>query len=110
MTIQGRYLDLMPQRLVITPFRRMSTDGYGSPTYTTQPSTYQGRIVAAAEMEFKLQGQSVTPTHLCWLATTQTIDPRSKFKYAGTTYRILRIERPSDDRGLHHTKLFLKGG
>jgi hypothetical protein len=110
MTIQARFLDLMPQKLVITPFRRMSTDGYGSPTYTTAPTTYRGRIVAAAEMEFKLQGQSVTPTHLAWLATTQAMDPRSRFQYAGTTYRILRVERPSDMVGLHHTKLYLKGG
>jgi len=61
-------------------------------------------------MDFTRDGQSVTPTHRAWLATTANIDPRSKFLYQGTTFRILDVQRQMDDRVGHHTRLLLYGG
>ncbi len=111
MSFVARFLDLMPAKVQIQPFRRYSTDGSGAYAYTTgSATTYRMRITAAQKMEFLKDGQSVTPTHVAWLATTATIDPRSKFTYAGTTYRILEMQRQQDQFGAHHAKVLLFGG
>jgi SPP1 family predicted phage head-tail adaptor len=110
MSFAARFLDLMPATVTITPFRRPSTDGYGGPQFSTKGTTYRARVTFARQMDFVAQGQSVTPTHVAWVATTQDFDPRSQFKYQGTTYRILNVVREMDDKVLHHTKMLLKGG
>ena len=110
MSLQSRLKDLMGQTVVIKPFVRMSTDGYGAFVWSSQATTVKARVAFARQVDFAIAGQSVTPTHVAWLATTTLYDPRSQFKYAGTTYRILKIDNVSDQLGGHHLKFLLKGG
>lgn len=100
----------MPAKVAIKAFRRYSTDGSGAYTYSTAATTYRMRITRALHMDFMKDGQSVTPTHQAWLATTASIDPRSKFTYQGTTFRILQVDRQQDQLVGHHTKILLYGG
>lgn len=110
MAFEQAFLSMMPATVRINPYLRGSTDGYGGAVYSTQGSTYYARVTFARQMDFVAQGQSVTPSHVAWVATTADFDPRAKFTYLATTYRILSVQRLMDDQVMHHTKMLLKGG
>lgn len=110
MSFQARFLDLMPAKVAIKAFAKYSTQGTGAYTYSTAATTYRMRITVAQKMEFRPDEQGRVPSHVAWLATTANIDPRSKFTYLGTTYRILEVQRQMDQLVGHHTKMLLYGG
>jgi hypothetical protein len=108
--IEKGLLELMPATVIINPFLRTSTDGYGQPVYTSPPSSYRARVGFAKRLIPAPEGQGVTPVHVAWVATTAAIDPRSRFRYLGTTYRMISVGTVSDEIGVHHTKIELLGG
>jgi hypothetical protein len=52
-------------------------------------------------------GQHPIPVLEAWLATTATVTLQDKFTFSGSTYRIVDVERPPDETGVHHCKLVL---
>src|SRR5262245_42645817 len=90
-------------------FVRESTDGYqSSPTYSSASASYRARVVQKRERVMTQQGQETVTSHVAWLNSTVAWDVRDKFTHAGSTYRIVAVDRPTDDTSVHHTKLYLR--
>ena len=109
--VQGRFLDLMRQKGAIKAFNKFSTGGYGGPTFSSKAATtyamhfrYERRAVWGKD------GLLFVNMPVAYLATTATIDNRSRLVFSGTTYRIESVRLVFDDSGVHHVKLDLVGG
>src|SRR5262245_58881630 len=90
-------------------FVRESTDGYqSSPTYSSASASYRARVVPNGERVMPQQGTETVTSHVAWLNSTIAWDVRDKFTHAGSTYRIIALDRRTDDTGVHHTKLYLR--
>lgn len=111
MSFESDFLDLMPSTIKRNAFLRRSTDGYGGPRYsTTSTQSMRARVVRNSTLQVILQGQTITPDLVAWAESTASLNVQDKFTYAGTTYRCVGIEQPTDETGIHHTKLLLRGG
>lgn len=112
MSFKTAFLELMSTSVVRKAFARRSggTSGsYGAPAYSTQASTYQARVVAEPELVIDTKGQEVVATHRMWIASTAAFAPEDYLAHLGTTYRIVRVSRQTDETGRHHTKVWAKG-
>jgi hypothetical protein len=95
---------------------RTSQDGYGKPTYGT-PVSYRGHYTRRARMVRTMSGQTVPVDATMWLGSAPSILPTAQVTLstqdAGSTESwalhptIVAVERHSDQRGPHHTTLFL---
>lgn len=110
MTIEAAFLDLMSTTVRRNAFTRYSTDGYeGTRTYSLTASTYAARVVQKRERVLDKQGQETLTSHVCWTASTAAWSVEDKFTHAGSTYRILSLDRLTDETAaVHHTKLYLR--
>jgi len=108
--VQARFLNLMTLSGVIKPFLRNSTDGQGAPVFAGTNTTVQMHFHYEREIIWGKEGQLNVPHPVAYLATTALVDPRSRFIFSGTTYRIKNVIQVYDDSGVHHTRLDLFGG
>lgn len=109
--LPGRFLDLMTQRGVIKAFNKFSTGGYGGPTFSTLAgTTYLMHFRYERRAQWERDKLLFVNMPTAYLATTATIDNRSRLVFSGTTYRIESVRQVFDDSGVHHVKLDLVGG
>jgi len=109
-SLEASFLDLMSTTIQRNAFTRYSTDGYeGTRTYATAATTSAARVVQKRERVIDKQGQETVTSHVCWSASTEPWSVEDKFTHAGSTYRIVMLDRLTDETaGIHHTKLYLR--
>ena len=104
-------LPLLPTTLVIRAYTGQTTAGYGTYLFSNTTEKIRGRLFFKPTFERGPLGETQIGDHVCWLASTVTRTLRDRFSVAGatgTTYKIMRIERPPDLVGVNHTKLVLR--
>lgn len=115
-TLQNRFLNLMVQQGAIKAWSKSSTDGYGSPVFSSVATTYHMRFTYERKADWGKDGLVTVNMPVAYLATTATIDVRSRLVFQGTTYRILAVKLyiyPGASTSAvtpHHVKLELEGG
>ena len=110
MSIDQTLVDLLTTSITRKAFLRNSTDGYaGSPGYSTASVAYSARVVQQRERVMDAQGQETVTSHMAWLASTVSWSVEDQLTHAGSTYRIVKLDRPTDETNVvHHTKLWLR--
>lgn len=102
------FLPLLPDTVVHMPY---STHGaYGAPSYTSSTKqTYPARVLSKRTVVFNAQGEEVVARHVAWVGTTRSIGELDLFGWptSATTFRIVAVEQPKDQYGIHHNKVFL---
>lgn len=108
MAFESAFLELMPHTVSLASWAGSSTEGYGRPNYGTA-STYRARVSSpgAKDLIRFSTGQTMAHRLVAWVATTRSVGLRDKFSFESSTFRIVGIERPADQDGVHHLKLFL---
>lgn len=91
-------------------FVRYSTDGYeGTRTYSTAASTYAARVIEKRERVIDKQGQETLTSHVAWVASTAPWSPEDKTTWRGSTWRVVAVDRMTDETAaVHHTKLYMR--
>jgi hypothetical protein len=84
-----------------------SRDAYGKPSYGTARS-YSARVVyKQTRIVNRTNGQDAIATGVVWVGGTPTIGIDDRMTLPdGTTPVILNWERPTDEDGAHHTKVY----
>ena len=108
MTFESAFLTLMPHTVSLASWVGFSTEGYGRPTYGTA-STYRARVSSpgAKDLLRFSTGQTMASKLVAWVATTRATELRDQVTFESSTFRIVGIERPADQDGVHHLKLYL---
>lgn len=110
-TLENALLSLMRDKVAVKAFVKTTTDGYGAPVYSTAANTtYQAHFTYERKAGWMKEGEVTLNLPVCWIATTATIDPRSRLIFNATTYRIGSVEVMRNALGTHHVKLNLEGG
>ena len=111
MSLQARFTNLMTQKGAIKAFVKFSTGGQGAPVFSTgAATTYQMHFTFEKKAVWGKDTMLLVNQPIAYLATTATIDPRSRLVFAGTTYRIESVHQVFDNINVHHVKLLLVGG
>lgn len=110
MTLEAPFYDLLTTSVTRQAFTRYSTDGYeGTRTYSTASASFSARVVQKRERVLDKQGQETLTSHVAWTASTVAWSVEDKFTHAGSTFRILSLDRLTDETAaVHHTKLYLR--
>lgn len=109
MSFDPEFLELMADTVRVST---MSTfDGYGDVVYSSQASTYQARITEIPKMVRNFMGEEVVASHVVWVASTGVIPATAQVSWTmpdGSTQTpvLISIERPADEDGTHHHKLY----
>ncbi len=84
----------------------MSTDGYGTSTYSTSSSTFAAREVTEQRLVRSFEGTEELATTTVWVASTSTFSALDRFTLAdGTVPTFLAVETFRDEVGITHSKL-----
>jgi hypothetical protein len=107
-SFESGFLDLMPHTVSLASWTGFSTDGHGVPTYGTA-STYRARVASPGAQELLRfsTGQTMVDRKVAWVATTRAVTLRDQVAFEGSTLRIVMFDRPADQDGVHHLKLYL---
>lgn len=102
------FLDMMPDTIVVSTLTGLSTDGYGTATYTTGTS-YPARIVRKQQLVRSFAGVEEIATSVAWVASTSTFPPSGRFTLPdASTPELLAAESYPDEDGSHHQKLMFQ--
>lgn len=103
MTSVSDWSDMFPQ--TVEHAELVSRDDYGAPSYGT-PASYSARVVYQPTRTTNSDGQEVYGKGTVWLLGTPDVDPEDRLVLPdGRTPEILSVTRPSDESGIHHTKV-----
>ena len=92
----------MPHTVTVASLSGLSTDGYGTETYTAGTG-YKARIVGKQHVVRTFAGVEETATSKVTIASTSTFAPSSKFTMPdGSTPELLAIQAVPDEDGWHH--------
>ena len=106
MSLEREYLDLMPSTVLVSTSTAYTA--YGSPAWSTVTRRYRARITFSASETRDSNGNRVTANSVLWMASTGTIRPTDRVTLPdGSTPPIIRVERVTDEIGVHHTKVYL---
>jgi uncharacterized protein YfaQ (DUF2300 family) len=95
---------LMPHTVQVGGLASISTDGYGTPVYSTG-TAYPARVKGAADLVTDFTGTEQIATTVAWIASTSTFAPDSQITLPdGTTPLLLQLEAVPDEDGTHHVK------
>ena len=84
----------------------MSTDGYANPTYSTDVTTYDARIVSEQRLVRSFDGTEELATTTVWVLSTSTFSALDQFTLPGSqTPSLLSVETYMDEDGVTHSKL-----
>ena len=108
--LEAGFLDLMTTTIRRNAFTAYSTDGYeGVRTYSFTASTHAARVIQKRERVMDRQGQETVTSHVAWTASTVAWSVEDKFTHQASTYRIVMLDRMTDETAaVHHTKLYLR--
>ena len=100
-------LDLMPDTLTVQALKGVSTDGYGTATYSTATKSYRCRVVEKQTLITTFEGVEQVARTVVWVKSTSTFGPSDKVTLPdGTTPRPLSVEDYRDEVGAHHQKVY----
>ena len=99
-------LDMMPQTLTHAAWSGMSTDGYATPTYSTDTSAYRCRVTSKQRLVRTFDGTEELAVTSAAVASTSTFSALDKFTLPdGTAPVLLSVETFRDESGVTHSKL-----
>lgn len=99
------FLGLMSTSVIVKAFS--TEDASGAVTYSTAASTYSARVVSKPVQTFDSRGAEVVARHVAYVASTSRIGAKDQLTWNGSTYRIVSVETPTDQFGVHHNKVLL---
>ena len=103
-------LDLMPSTLKVNALKGVSTDGYGTASYSSSTKSYRCRVVEKQRLVTTFEGVEQMASTVVWVRSTSTFGPWDKVTLPdNTTPRLLAVEDYPDQDGHHHQKLFFGG-
>lgn len=110
MTLEAAFYGLMTTTIRRNAFTKYSTDGYeGTRSYSLTATTHSARVVQKRERVLDKQGQETVTSHVAWTASTVAWSVEDKFTHQSSTYRIVMLDRMTDETAaVHHTKLYLR--
>lgn len=101
-------LDLMPDTLTVRALKGVSTDGYGTASYSTASKSYRCRVVEKQTIVSSFQGEEQVARTVVWVKSTSTFGPWDKVTLPdGTSPPLLAVEDYRDEVGHHHQKLLM---
>lgn len=108
--IESAFYELLTTSIRRNAFLKYSTDGYeATRTYSTAASTYAARVIQKRERVIDKLGQETLTSHVAWTDSTAAWSVEDKFTHQGSTYRIVMLDRLTDESAdVHHTKLYLR--
>lgn len=113
MSFDSEFLELMADTIRVSTMS--SFDGYGDPTYSTSYTSYPARITEIPKVVRNFMGEEVVASNVVWVASTGTIPATAQVSWTmpdgSTQYpTLISIERPADQDGTHHHKLYFGSG
>lgn len=103
-------LGLMPSTLKVNALKGVSTDGYGTASYSSSTASYRCRVVEKQTLVHTFEGDEQVARTVAWVRSTSTFGPWDKVTLPdGTTPRLLAVEDYPDEDGHHHQKLYFGG-
>jgi len=95
--------ELMPTNVTVSALSGLSTDGYGTATFTTGTS-YKARVLGKQHLVRSFAGVEETAKTKVWISSTSTFAPSVQVTLPdGTTPELLALEAVPDQDGVHHT-------
>ena len=99
-------LGLMPDTLSVQALKGVSTDGYGTASYSTAAASYRCRVVEKQTLVTTFEGVEQVARTVVWVRSSSTFGPWDKITLPdGTSPGLLAVQDFRDEVGAHHQKL-----
>lgn len=96
---------LMPDTVTVATLLGLSSDGYGTETFSTSPTTFKARVVREQKLVRTLQGTEEMADTVVYIASTSTFAASSLITLpGGLTPPLLALEAFPDEDGIHHLR------
>jgi len=97
----------MPDTVTVKTLSGLSTDGYGTPTWSTGVS-YSARKVYEQKLVRTFEGTEEVSNTTLWIASTSTMSPAAHYALPNgeTPGNLMAIETFSDENGITHSKVY----
>lgn len=106
MGFDDELLDLMPDTLSVYALKGLSSDGYGTASYTTSVKSYRCRVAESQQLVTTFEGVEQVARTVVWVRSTSTFGPWDKVTLPdGTSPQLLAVEDFRDEAGHHHQRL-----
>ena len=105
MTFTDNFADMLTETITVASWLGMTTDGYGTVTFTTATTDYACRSVTEQELVRNFDGQEEMSMTTVWVASTSTFSATDKFTLAGASPPLLSLATYRDEYGITHSKL-----
>jgi hypothetical protein len=110
MAFDTALLDLMPWTLKVNTLKGVSTDGYGTATWSSSTRSHRCRVVEKQTLVHTFDGDEQVARTVAWVRSTSTFGPWDKITLPdGTHPRLLAVEEYPDEQGHHHSRLYFGG-
>ncbi len=107
MGFETDFLDLMPDTLRVNVLKGVSTDGYGTATYSATTQSYRCRVSEKQTLVRTFEGTEQLAKTVAWVNSSSTFGPWDRITLPdGTMPPLLAVADQRDETGHHHTKLF----
>jgi len=107
MGFDDELLDLMPDTLKVNALKGVSTDGYGTATYSATTLSYRCRVVEKQQLITTFEGVEQVARTVCWVKSTSTFGPWDKITLPdGTSPHLVAVDDFRDEAGHHSQKLY----
>ena len=108
MTFNDSFLSMMNSTIQVSSLSGLSTDGYGTATFTTGVP-YRARIVGKHQLVRSFAGIEEVSRTQAWVASTSTFPASSQFTLPdGSTPEVLGIEAYPDSDGQNHQRVMFE--
>jgi hypothetical protein len=107
MAWDAEFVSLMADTVTINAFVSVSTDGYGTPVFSTAVTTYSARAVREQTLVRTFAGTEELASTTVWIASTSTFTPDTLISVNGSTVGpLMSLSAFPDEDGVHHLKAF----
>jgi len=102
MSWSTEFESMMPHTVTVAALSGLSTDGYGTETYTTGTS-YKARVVGKQHLVRSFAGVEETASTRVTIASTSTFAPSVQITLPdSSTPELLSLQAVPDEDGWHH--------
>lgn len=106
MSWSTEFHELMPSTATVKGLASLSTDGYGTPVFSTGTS-YKARITYKQQLVRTFLGTEDLARAVVWIASTSTFASDVQITVDGSTIGpLMSLETFYDEDGVHHSKAF----
>ena len=106
MAFDTDFLDLMPDTLKVNVLKGVSTDGYGTATYSATTQSYRCRVSEKQELVRTFSGDEQLAKTVAWVNSSSTFGPWDKITLPdGTMPPLLNVSDVRDETGHNHSRL-----